>query len=68
MEGSALFLDVAGLTDIADQNDPETVVAFVNELYSEMIAIALKNGGTVERYLGDVIMVVWGAPDGAALP
>ncbi|NNM00279.1 MAG: adenylate/guanylate cyclase domain-containing protein, partial [Gammaproteobacteria bacterium] len=41
---------------------PEAMVDFINEFLSAMIDIAMEEGGTVERFLGDAVMVIWGAP------
>jgi len=62
VDGSALFLDIAGFTSLSERHDPETVVEFINDFLSALIEIAMDNGGTVERFLGDAIMVIWGAP------
>lgn len=62
VDGTALFLDIAGFTDMSERHDPETVVNFINEFLSALIEIAMEAGGTVERFLGDAIMVIWGAP------
>jgi len=60
--GTALFLDIAGFTDLSERHSPEVVVSFINEFLSALIEIAMQHGGTVERFLGDAIMVIWGAP------
>jgi adenylate cyclase len=62
VEGTALFVDIAGFTSLTERNDPQTVVTFINEFLSALIDIAMESGGTVERFLGDAIMVIWGAP------
>jgi adenylate cyclase len=60
--GTALFLDIAGFTSLSEKHDPETMVSFINEFLSRLITIAMDTDGTVERFLGDAIMVIWGAP------
>ncbi|MGI9290870.1 MAG: CHASE2 domain-containing protein [Gammaproteobacteria bacterium] len=62
VDATALFLDIAGFTDLSERHDPETIITFINELFSSLIDIAMEEGGTVERFLGDAIMVIWGAP------
>jgi adenylate cyclase len=62
VDGTALFLDIAGFTALSERHDPETLVSFINEFLSALINIAMDNGGTVERFLGDAVMVIWGAP------
>ena len=62
IDGTALFLDIAGFTSLSERHAPETVVGFVNEFFSGLISIAMEAEGTVERFLGDAFMVIWGAP------
>jgi adenylate cyclase len=62
VEGSVLFLDIAGFTTLTERHSPELIVQFINEYLSELVDIAMNAGGTVERFLGDAVMVVWGAP------
>ncbi|HEY9192317.1 MAG TPA: adenylate/guanylate cyclase domain-containing protein, partial [Methyloversatilis sp.] len=45
-----------------DKNDPEDVVKCLNEYFSEMIEIILAHGGTVDKFMGDSVLVVFGAP------
>jgi len=62
IDGTALFLDIAGFTSLSERHSPETVVGFINEFFSGLIGIAMDAEGTVERFLGDAFMVIWGAP------
>ena len=62
VEGTALFVDIADFAKLTESHNPETVINFVNNFLSELIDIAMETGGTVERFLGDAIMVIWGVP------
>lgn len=57
-----LFSDLAGFTTISEQFDPEKVSGIVNRHLSEMTDTILAHSGTVEKFLGDGIMAMWGAP------
>jgi class 3 adenylate cyclase/CHASE2 domain-containing sensor protein len=59
---SILFSDVAGFTSIAESLTPEVLVALLNEYLSELSDIVLAEGGTLDKYIGDAIMALWGAP------
>ena len=65
-EMTFLFMDIVGFTPISEhyknQNDPEGLVALVNEFLDAMSTIILDNGGTIDKYMGDCIMAIYGAP------
>lgn len=63
-ELSVLFSDVAGFTSISEQLEPETLVELLNKYFSAMTAIILQHRGNVNKYLGDGIMAIFGAPRG----
>ncbi|WP_133880574.1 adenylate/guanylate cyclase domain-containing protein [Panacagrimonas perspica] len=56
------FSDLVGFTEIAERLDPEDLSRIINEYFSEMTAIAERNGGTVDELSGDAILVLFGAP------
>ncbi len=56
------FSDIRGFTPIAEKLKPEDLIHLLNEYLSEMTSIILKNQGLVDKYMGDAIMALWGAP------
>ena len=65
-EMSFLFMDIVGFTPISEHyknnDDPEGLVECINDYLNRMTNIVLKNGGTVDKYMGDCIMAFWNAP------
>ena len=65
-EMTFLFMDIVGFTPISEHyknnDDPEGLVELVNEFLDAMTTIILKNGGTIDKYMGDCIMAFWNAP------
>jgi class 3 adenylate cyclase len=59
---SVLFADVVGFTPLAESRDAERMVALLNELFSMLTEIVFRHGGTVDKFIGDCVMAVWGAP------
>jgi adenylate cyclase len=59
---TAFFSDLAGFSSIAEQMSSTELVAFMNEYLSEMTDIIEAKGGYVEKYIGDSIVAVFGAP------
>ncbi|HUG38223.1 MAG TPA: adenylate/guanylate cyclase domain-containing protein [Candidatus Limnocylindrales bacterium] len=57
-----LFADLAGFTAISERLDPEDVRAFQNDLFREMAAGIERYEGFVEKYVGDAVMAIFGAP------
>jgi adenylate cyclase len=65
-EMSFLFMDIVGFTPISEyyknKDDPEGLVSVINDYLNRMSNIVLKNGGTIDKYMGDCIMAFWNAP------
>ena len=65
-EMSFLFMDIVGFTPISEyyknKDDPEGLVAVINDYLNRMSKIVMKNGGTIDKYMGDCIMAFWNAP------
>jgi adenylate cyclase len=61
-ECTVLFSDVSGFTTIAEQLTPEALVRLLNEYLTQMTNIVFKYDGMLDKYEGDAIMAVFGAP------
>ena len=65
-EMTFLFADIVGFTPISEKymqkDDPEGLVELINMFLDRLTKIILKNGGTVDKYMGDCIMAFWNAP------
>jgi|HubBroStandDraft_1064217.scaffolds.fasta_scaffold58673_2 adenylate cyclase len=57
-----LFSDIRSFTTISESMDPQHLVALLNEYFTEMVSIVMDEGGVVDKYIGDAIMAVFGAP------
>lgn len=56
------FSDIRGFTAFSEKRPPEEVVSMLNEYFGVMVSIINKYGGVVDKFIGDAIMAVWGAP------
>ena len=61
-EVCVLFSDIRGFTSMSENMEPEKVVMTLNEYFSEMIDIVFEHNGTLDKIIGDELMVVFGAP------
>jgi len=59
---TVLFADVAGSTTLGEQLDPESLRALMSRYFTVMQAIIERHGGTVEKFIGDAVMAVFGIP------
>src|SRR6266568_240252 len=59
---TVLFADIRGFTRISEHAAPEKIVGLLNRYFSAMTDIIFAHGGTLDKYLGDGIMVLFGAP------
>ncbi|WP_437477475.1 adenylate/guanylate cyclase domain-containing protein [Sorangium sp. So ce1014] len=59
---SILFCDIRSFTTISEKMNAQELVGLLNEYFTEMVAIILDEGGVVDKYIGDAIMAVFGAP------
>lgn len=59
---SILFSDLAGFTSLSESMDPQRLVSLLNEYLDDMADIVFDEGGTLDKYIGDAIMTLYGAP------
>jgi adenylate cyclase len=55
-----LFSDIVGFTTMTESADPEKLVKQLNEYLSRMTAAVFENNGTLDKFIGDAVMAVWG--------
>lgn len=56
------FSDIKGFTELAEEMEPEGLTELLNNYFTEMSQIALKYGGTIDKFVGDSIMIFFGDP------
>src|SRR5438067_5428372 len=59
---TVLFCDITGSTELGEQTDPEALRALLARYFERMKAIVEAHGGTVEKFIGDAVMAVFGIP------
>lgn len=62
MELTVLYADIRGSTALAERTDPEKLVGFVNNYLGRMVDVILEHEGTLDKFVGDEVMALFGAP------
>jgi adenylate cyclase len=63
VEGTVLFADITGFTKISEQIKPEELVSMLNRFFTLITCACSVNHGIVDKYMGDGVMLVFGAPE-----
>ncbi len=59
---TVLFSDIRGFTAISESMSPDAVAQMLSEYFTEMVEVIFEHGGTLDKFIGDAVMALWGAP------
>jgi len=61
-EATIIFIDIRGFTKLSDQLDPEKATEIINNIFAPIVGIVDKYGGSINKFLGDGLMTIFGTP------
>ena len=56
------FSDIRGFTPMSEKMSPDDIASLLTEYFTEMVGIVFEHGGTLDKFMGDALMALWGAP------
>jgi adenylate cyclase len=59
---TVMFIDIRGFTTMSENTPPDEVLQMLNEYFELVVEVVFRYEGTVDKFMGDEIMVIWGAP------
>ncbi|HTK55695.1 MAG TPA: adenylate/guanylate cyclase domain-containing protein [Gemmatimonadales bacterium] len=59
---TVMFTDIRGFTSMSEKMTPDEIASLMSEYFEEMVDIIFEFGGTLDKFIGDAIMALWGAP------
>ena len=62
VEATVLFADIRGFTSLSEKMEPQELISTLNAYFEIMVDIIFQHDGTLDKFIGDEIMAVWGAP------
>lgn len=62
VEATVMFTDIAGFTPISESMSPSEVATMLNTYFAEVMEVVFDHKGTLLKFIGDAVFVIWGAP------
>ncbi len=59
---TVLFADIRNFTAMAERMEPDAIAALLTDYFTEMVEVIFEYGGTLDKFIGDALMALWGAP------